>query len=311
MKRLLFQPFEAYRWFTFGFCAWLATLTDGGCNFNLPGGGRGGRGGRAGAAAEPFQRFGHWCGEHLALVLLLALLAVGVGVGLWLLLLWLSSRGKFMFLDNVVTGEPRIGIPWREYRAEARSLMLWRIGFTVVALFLVLAAIGIGILPLLPLIRGGGKPEPLALVMSLLPLLLLVVTAAFALGVVASLLEAFVIPRMFALRQGCLEAWRGTLAMLRGRWSAVVAFLLAHFLLGLLAGVAILAAVLVTCCIAGCLLALPYLGAVLLLPVTVFFRLFSLEFLKALEPELRPALEPAAAAVPPPEMPAPVLPAEG
>jgi hypothetical protein len=44
-------------------------------------------------------------------------------------------------------------------------------------------------------------------------------------------------------------------------------------------GVMILALVLVTCCCAGCLLAIPYLGTVLLLPVLVFKRSYSLYYL--------------------------------
>ena len=43
--------------------------------------------------------------------------------------------------------------------------------------------------------------------------------------------------------------------------------------------------VLVTCCCAGCLMALPYLGTVLLLPVLVFKRSYSLYFLAQFGPE--------------------------
>lgn len=42
----------------------------------------------------------------------------------------------------------------------------------------------------------------------------------------------------------------------------------------------ILLTVVVTCCVAGCLMAIPYLGTVLLLPVTVFFRGVGPEFLR-------------------------------
>jgi hypothetical protein len=40
----------------------------------------------------------------------------------------------------------------------------------------------------------------------------------------------------------------------------------------------------VTCCIAGCLIVLPYLGAVILLPVTVFKRSYSLYYLAQFGP---------------------------
>jgi hypothetical protein len=44
-------------------------------------------------------------------------------------------------------------------------------------------------------------------------------------------------------------------------------------------GILIVMVVLVTCCCAGCLMLLPYLGTVLLLPVLVFKRAYPLYFL--------------------------------
>jgi len=42
---------------------------------------------------------------------------------------------------------------------------------------------------------------------------------------------------------------------------------------------------LVTCCIAGCLFALPYLGTVFLLPILVFERAYSLHYLAQFGPD--------------------------
>ena len=44
-------------------------------------------------------------------------------------------------------------------------------------------------------------------------------------------------------------------------------------------GLLVLAVVLVTCCCAGCLLLLPFIGTVLLLPVLVFKRAYPLYYL--------------------------------
>jgi hypothetical protein len=64
--------------------------------------------------------------------------------------------------------------------------------------------------------------------------------------------------------------------------------------------------VLVTCCCAGCLLLLPYLGTVLLLPVLVFKRAYPLYFLAQFGPEYDVFPPPSAAAPSPglPPMPA-------
>jgi len=47
----------------------------------------------------------------------------------------------------------------------------------------------------------------------------------------------------------------------------------------------VLIVVLMTCCIAGCFMAIPYLGTVLLLPVLIFYRAYSLHFLAQFGPE--------------------------
>ena len=59
-------------------------------------------------------------------------------------------------------------------------------------------------------------------------------------------------------------------------------------------GVLVLVAIVVTCCIAGCLMALPYLGTVVLLPVLVFKRSYSLYYLAQFGPayDVFPALPP-------------------
>ena len=43
--------------------------------------------------------------------------------------------------------------------------------------------------------------------------------------------------------------------------------------------------IIATCCIAGCLMAIPYIGAVLLLPVFVFRRAYSLYYMQQYGPE--------------------------
>jgi hypothetical protein len=71
-------------------------------------------------------------------------------------------------------------------------------------------------------------------------------------------------------------------------------------------GILIVMVVLVTCCCAGCLLLLPYLGTVLLLPVLVFRRAYPLYFLAQFGPEYDVFPPPSAAPLSPglPPMPA-------
>jgi len=64
-----------------------------------------------------------------------------------------------------------------------------------------------------------------------------------------------------------------------------VLYLLFQIVLKIAIGSLIVMAILVTCCCAGCLMALPYLGTVLLLPVLVFKRAYPLYFLAQFGPE--------------------------
>jgi len=60
--------------------------------------------------------------------------------------------------------------------------------------------------------------------------------------------------------------------------------LLGYVVGGISRGMLVVIVVLVTCCIAGCFLAIPYVGTVLLLPVLVFQRAYSLHFLAQFGP---------------------------
>jgi hypothetical protein len=59
-------------------------------------------------------------------------------------------------------------------------------------------------------------------------------------------------------------------------------------------------AVLLTCCIAGCLMALPYLGTVLFLPVLIFQRSYALYYLAQYGPQYDVFPVPPASEPPPP-----------
>ena len=62
-------------------------------------------------------------------------------------------------------------------------------------------------------------------------------------------------------------------------------YILFQIVLGMAIGVIVFGAVVITCCCALFLLAIPYLGTVLLLPVLVFKRSYSLYFLRQFGPD--------------------------
>ena len=67
--------------------------------------------------------------------------------------------------------------------------------------------------------------------------------------------------------------------MIAGNLGRFILYLLFRIVLGIATALVVMAAVLLTCCILCCGLMIPFLGTVLLLPVLVFQRSYSLYYL--------------------------------
>jgi len=95
------------------------------------------------------------------------------------------------------------------------------------------------------------------------------------------------VPIMYLRTPSVRAAWREFTELGRENPGRIVIYLLFSVLLAMIIGMGILALVLITCCIAGCLMAIPYVGAVLLLPVYVFKRAYPLYYLEQYGAEYR------------------------
>jgi hypothetical protein len=287
-RRLLFQPFDLATWLKIGFCAWLAGPGDtqiSWLNRQTPL-----RGGGIQPPSVPSLREANasWDGvrdavmRNLAWVLPLAIVLVCVIVALGLLLLWLACRGQFMFLHCVALGRAEVAVPWRQHARKARSLFFFRLAIGLVAtVVMLLLFVPIGLIVFRAARLGAEGVSWLPLIAAVLALL--VVGLAFA--AVEKLTRDLVVPIMF-LRDGtCREAWSELLGLFAGSLHLLILYLLFQFVLALAIGCIVLVAVIATCCIAGCLLAIPYLGTLLLLPVLVFQRAYSVFYLGQLGPQ--------------------------
>lgn len=286
MVRILFTPFDLGKWFILGFCAFVAQL----------GGGIGGLGNipthpGSSSSAEPFSEGFSWVQQHLVLVIVLAVLVVLLLSAIGLVLAWLAARGEFMLLDGIVQNRGEIAEPWKRFRVPANRLLWYRIGVTVVFLcfLLVLVAIGTGIS--LPLIRQGATEElwkPILLLA--LPLML----GILAFSLYLKVLGDFGVPLMYLAARDQVDLGphqamvRFRTELLPGNGGAIVLFYLAKLGLAIAAGVMIVFAGCLTCCIGF----LPYLSSVLTLPVTVFFRCYALDLLAQIDPKWDVFLEP-------------------
>lgn len=281
VKQMLFKPFDLAKWITLGFCAWLAGLGESG------GGGGGGNfnagnhfGDHNGQPVEQFRQFYHKANDfvmiNLGWIVPVAILLVLLGVTLWLLILWLSSRGKFMFLHCVALDKAEVAEPWNRFMNEANSLFRFRIVLGLIGLVLTLPLLVFMLLAILRMVLQG--EADVAGVMTAVSLFFGLLLVGLVFAVIRKFLVDFVVPIQYLRRCNCLAAWREFFALLTEHPGSFVLYLLFQIILGMAIGILVMTVVLVTCCCAGCLLLLPFIGTVLLLPVLVFKRAYPLYY---------------------------------
>ena len=291
MKKILFQPFDLKKWFIIGFAAWLANLGRGGASFNYQFNRR-----------EEAQKIKEAISQipHPILVLGISLLVVLVLV-LIVLFAWLRARGGFMFIDCLVKNRAVIAEPWREFRKEGNSYFL----FSLVVTFVLIVFAALLALPLIVLAFKGRYF--LYLHRDRLDVYVILIIAAWIfvilLVIIAwALITSFMVPVMYRRRCQAYEAFRAVLSLIAAHPGEILLYCLFLVVLAIATGLISCFAICATCCIA----ALPYIGTVILLPVFILFRSFSLVFLRQFGPDydvwvtfMPPEFAPALSGMPP------------
>lgn len=280
MVTILFSPFDIAKWFVIGFCAWLASLgQNGGGSFNYnwrqPGGPQ--------AGAAEMEKVVSFLKAYMVVIAVVVSVILLVSLGIGLVLSWLRARSTFILLDNVARNRAEIEEPWKRYKRQGNSLFLWRVGFGVVCFVVFLAIAGCGVLFALPSIQAHSfMPSAIVGIVLAVPLFIAfcVVTAY-----IGRFLEDFVVPIMYKFDVTAVQAWKHFHELLKVHFGTFIVYGLFYFVLSLGAGVVVIVAFIATCCIACCLAMIPYINAVLLLPITVFFRAYSIEFLRQFSEE--------------------------
>jgi hypothetical protein len=284
VKDILFKPFDLGKWFTIGFCAWLAYL---GC-----GGGGGGGGGphwnapheQQAKIAEGVNSAKEYFLNNLCWIIPLAAIVVVLIIGIGLLVAWLNSRGRFMFLHCVATNKSEVKVPWHKFRKHGNSLFLFRIVLGIIGLAIAAVPI-LGIVLLI--ITMVTKTVPM---IASIPGIIIFGLIIFALSVALSLVKKFtfdfVAPIMFLQTASCIAGWREFLTILSVNKAGFALYILFQIVIAIAIGTIIFIGFCIGCCFccASLLLFIPYIGTVILLPLLVFKRAYSLYYLRQFGP---------------------------
>lgn len=280
MSRFLFRPFRPEVWLTLGFVAWLAQLGESGGGFG--GANSFGQGSPDRSPTRVWNETRDWIAANLAWLIPVVIAGLVVIVLIGAVILWVRCRAKFIFIHNLAHETIAIATPWREYGREGNrlflALLLLGIGVSVISLAIVGAGLAVAWADLRAARFGPGA---LVALLGGVPTLILLGIGAL---VARALIVDFVAPIMYLRRITFVAAWMvfaGTITP--GNLGSIAVYLLLKLILQIVAGIAMLAVTCLTCCIA----ALPYIHAVVFLPVHAFFRLYSLTFLEQFGPEFR------------------------
>src|SRR5690606_22233939 len=94
-------------------------------------------------------------------------------------------------------------------------------------------------------------------------------------GYISLFLKDFVVPIMYKHRIGVLSAWKEFLQLFSAHILSFIGYGLFVFVLGIAIVIGVILFGLLTCCIGLLVLAIPYIGAVILLPVNYTLKAFS------------------------------------
>jgi hypothetical protein len=177
-----------------------------------------------------------------------------------------------------------ISWPWHYYKRQANSLF----GLYLIVLFISLVLV----LPLIPIFLaaavGGSVFETILqrhpegeVMVGLIALGVVYLALWVVIGFVLFVFREFGVPLMF--RQGLLArpAFWASMNLIRQHPGSVVVFVLLR--IAIFIGVAILSVII--CCATCCIGALPYIGTVILLPVLIYVKCFTLDCLAQFGPE--------------------------
>jgi hypothetical protein len=292
VKLMLFKPFDLGKWFVIGFCAWLAYLPGGGGGGGSGGGGGGPRFPISHGQDEARQQIRqgietarNYISDNLFWIVPATVIVAVLVILIVLLVVWLNSRGRFMFLHCVATNKAEVVLPWHKFRRQGNSLFLFRIVLGIIGFFVVFVP-AIGITVLILMMISGTTPGIVSI-----PGIAILGLSVFVLSILLFLVKKFtfdfVVPIMSLRMVSWSAGWHEFMAILSVNKLRFILYLLFQIVIRIvIAAIVGIGACIGLCfCCASCLLLVPYIGTVILLPIHVFSRSYSLYYLQQYGPQ--------------------------
>ena len=266
MKEILFQPFSIRKWLSIGFCSFLAFRS---ASYSYKSFSHGNQ--KTSFGWADIQQYIH---QHLTQVIWGSLAVLVVFLLIFFVIVWLNCRGQFMFLHCVALNRGEVAIPWKRFKQAAGNLWKFNsvIGLLILINILIAAAIVVYVKIRNPYFGSGDF-------LRLLPLFGTFLLVVLVFCIITFFTKEFLVPIMFLRGGTWSDGWRELGDLIRVNPWRFTLYILFQIVIGLGILLVLIVAVLCTCCLGGLLLLIPYIGSVLLLPVTVFQRSYSLYYL--------------------------------
>jgi hypothetical protein len=296
MHVILFRPFDFGKWCAIGLGAFLAGFLQGGNGFNSFPNGNGFDANRFNPSPATtgnlpkldIQQFNstlsHWLATmQVGLIVLFSILFFVAIFAFILLLYWLGARGQFMFLDNVVRNRGAIVWPWSYYGRQANSLFLFFLLLFVVTVAVMIVLVGGAALVGVPLLIHKEWPSGGQIALFVIfGILYILFCTGF--GFITFIFRELGVPLMFRNGLMARAAFVESLNLVARYPGSIVLFVLLRIAIF----IAVIVLSLIICCatVPCCFLGQwPYVGTVLLLPVLVYVKCFTLDCLAQFGPE--------------------------
>jgi hypothetical protein len=285
VKLMLFRPFDLSRWFVIGFCAWLAFLGQGGgggsgFNGNFPG-----KGHHAGTGAHGMENVGNVVHQYLPLIIIGAVAVAVFFFIIGIVLCWLKSRGQFMLVHCVSGNKAEVVVPWNKFARHGNSVFLFKVFLWIIGLVVIIVPVVVIIFAAVALSRTGFQP---LMVVWIVACAFFIIAFSILTGLITKFTDDFVVPIMALQTQSVMAGWKTFVALLSVNKARILLYILFQIIILMVIGIIGHLICIVACCFCCCtlvLFSLPYISTVILLPLFIFRRAYSLLYLRQFGPQ--------------------------